>query len=318
MGKVFRLYSDFLYYCHYTQHNTESLNEMQQCLNEFQAEAREQLAGFHNTGFRTPKFHILSHYMEMIHSFGSLMHGDTEIPERMHVSFKKAFRNTNKKDNYDLQVARNLDEELLVDLLVKKVIGPGAMKAMPIHGTLSGKIESLQKADAHPDERLEPYLPSLKNYLLGFHRGLRLEDCKVSTWSTVKCLYQDVTSTEGPLQCFARATSKWAHRPDGEIYDFVLCDEDDDAERLCDYQAYQLHIIIQVHAGSETFNLVLGEEWSYNEMLDDVKMAAYSCPGTYRWFPSTSIVRTVQMVPIDDERMILNSHTDKAAWSAFY
>ena len=69
---------------------------MQNSLMAFKTEMATYLVDFHDTGMRTPKFHILEHYTWFILQFGSLLNGDTETTEGTHTIVKQSYRVTNK------------------------------------------------------------------------------------------------------------------------------------------------------------------------------------------------------------------------------
>jgi len=97
IGSLFSHFSEFLYYCHYVSHDRETLGYMKTSLQAFKREVEAHFFHRHSTEFKTPKYHILEHYVRFIEDFGSLVNGDTDTTEGMHPSVKNAYTNTNKK-----------------------------------------------------------------------------------------------------------------------------------------------------------------------------------------------------------------------------
>jgi hypothetical protein len=139
IGALFAHFADFVFYAHYQSHTEATLESMEESLQAFRKEVSDHLYEFNVTNFTTPKYHILSHYVMMVRRFGSLLNGDTEVPERLHCGVKIAYRRTNKKGEWLSQLARNLDEFFLVEQLYLKTENK---KKIPqcIHGTPGGRV----------------------------------------------------------------------------------------------------------------------------------------------------------------------------------
>lgn len=127
---------------------------METSLKDFRAEVGEHLFQFNKSDFTTPKYHILGHYMAMIRNFGSLLNGDTEVPERLHCGIKAAYKRTNKKGNWLECLARNLDEYFLVDQLYHKTVVPPA-EMIPEHGKVCAVRCRPRKFTLEFDEYIE-------------------------------------------------------------------------------------------------------------------------------------------------------------------
>jgi len=115
VAKLFADFSEFVFYAHYKSHTQATLASMEQKLSDFREQVQLHLFRFAKTDFTTPKYHMLQHYGAFVRKFGSLLNGDTEVPERLHVNLKAAYKRTNKKDDWTGQMARNLDEIFLVE-----------------------------------------------------------------------------------------------------------------------------------------------------------------------------------------------------------
>lgn len=92
---------DFIFYASYTSHSTQTLQLMQEHLDDFHEnkEAFIALGARHQDHFNFPKLHSLEHYADAIRSLGSADGYNTELPERLHIDFAKAgYRASNKKD----------------------------------------------------------------------------------------------------------------------------------------------------------------------------------------------------------------------------
>lgn len=92
---AFKHYYEFQNYCHYVSHNQATIGYMKTSLKAFKDAVLEEFGDYDD--FWYLKFHILEHYPEQIERFGSLLNGDTETPEGLHPTIKRAFKNTNKK-----------------------------------------------------------------------------------------------------------------------------------------------------------------------------------------------------------------------------
>lgn len=104
-GPVFYYFSEFLNFCHYESHNLTTLNYLRTSLDKFKNEVERvfvQDTRLKDCRFATPKYHILEHYAEQIQMFGSLLNGDTDSTERIHVLVKQAYKLTNKKGEHNL------------------------------------------------------------------------------------------------------------------------------------------------------------------------------------------------------------------------
>lgn len=152
VAKLFADFAEFVYYAHYKSHDQDTSTDMEAKLSAFRVEVQRHLYRFAKTDFTTPKYHMLQHYGAFVRKFGSLLNGDTEVPERMHVSVKAAYRRTNKKGDWTGQMARNLDEIFLVEQLYQQTQRSKRSKPL-VHGKVTGRsieprLFSLPQADA--------------------------------------------------------------------------------------------------------------------------------------------------------------------------
>jgi len=154
VATLFADFADFVYYAHYVSHNEETLRSMDTALSDFREEVETYLYDHNKTKFTTPKYHMLQHYTEFIRRFGSLLNGDTEVPERMHVSVKAAYRRTNKKGNWEAQMARNLDEVFLVEQLFEQTERAKPLRHL-IHGRVRGRQARSRLLSLEQDDIIE-------------------------------------------------------------------------------------------------------------------------------------------------------------------
>jgi hypothetical protein len=154
IGSLFAHFADFVYYAHYKSHDEDTLELMDESLRAFRTEVALHLYTFNKTDFTTTKCHMFAHYSMMIRKFGSLLNGDTEVPERLHVGVKLAYKRTNKKGNWLSQLARNLDEYFLIDQLYHQTEQKRNVNH-PIHGTPTGIISRRKKFNKEQNEILE-------------------------------------------------------------------------------------------------------------------------------------------------------------------
>ena len=92
---------DFLYLAQYRSHSTETLDYLQDSLDEFHANKKIflQLNVRPGDNFDLPKLHSLQHYVNCIKRFGTTNGYNTESTERLHIDFVKVpYRQSNKKD----------------------------------------------------------------------------------------------------------------------------------------------------------------------------------------------------------------------------
>jgi len=146
VADLFADFADFVYYAHYVSHDAETLRGMEDSLQDFRDGVSEHLYGYNKGEFTTPKYHLLQHYSEFVRKFGSLLNGDTEVPERMHVAVKAAYKRTNKKGNWESQMARNIEEGFLVEQLYQQTEQRRNAKRL-VHGRMKGRQVRLRKLE---------------------------------------------------------------------------------------------------------------------------------------------------------------------------
>jgi len=154
VAALFADFADFVYYAHYVSHDEETLAGMEESLENFRAGVSEHLYGYNNSEFTTPKYHLLQHYSEFVRKFGSLLNGDTEVPERMHVAVKAAYKRTNKKGNWEGQMARNIEEGFLVEQLYQQTQQRPKVKRL-VHGRMKGRQVRLRRLEKEQIEVIE-------------------------------------------------------------------------------------------------------------------------------------------------------------------
>lgn len=89
---------DFLYIAQYCRHSTETLQYLQDALNNFHAN-KDAFDDVLNSDWNFPKVHMLQHFIDSIRLFGTTNNYNTETSERLHIDFvKDAYQATNKKD----------------------------------------------------------------------------------------------------------------------------------------------------------------------------------------------------------------------------
>jgi Plavaka transposase len=97
--KVAHALLDFIYLAQFRCHTSESLDSMQQALDEFHNNKDVFVSEGIRTHLNIPKIHSMAHYIEMIRSHGSADGYNTEISERLHIDYaKNAYRASNKRD----------------------------------------------------------------------------------------------------------------------------------------------------------------------------------------------------------------------------
>lgn len=90
---------DFIYYAQYQSHTEESLSRMQAALELFHTNKNVFVEHGVWEHFNILKIHLMVHYVDSIHLFGSADGFNTELPERLHIDFtKRAYRASNRHD----------------------------------------------------------------------------------------------------------------------------------------------------------------------------------------------------------------------------
>jgi hypothetical protein len=102
---------DFVHLAQYHSHTDETLQALQDALDDFHA-LKDVFIGLGcRKHFNIPKFHLLVHYTKSIRLFGSLDGFNTENLEQLHIDYaKKAYAATNRKD-YTIQMTRWLNRQ---------------------------------------------------------------------------------------------------------------------------------------------------------------------------------------------------------------
>jgi hypothetical protein len=96
-----RAIMDFLYYSQYPIHTDTTLTLMRAALNRFHTNKDIFVDLGVRDHFNIPKFHFLSHYIDLITLFGTTDNFNTQYTERLHIDYAKdAYAATNKKDEY--------------------------------------------------------------------------------------------------------------------------------------------------------------------------------------------------------------------------
>jgi hypothetical protein len=96
-----RAIMDFLYYSQYSIHTDTTLGLMRDALNRFHTNKDIFIDLGVRDHFNIPKFHFLSHYIDLITLFGTTDNFNTQYTERLHIDYAKdAYAATNKKDEY--------------------------------------------------------------------------------------------------------------------------------------------------------------------------------------------------------------------------
>ena len=109
-----RVLLNFVCLAQYHSHTEETLQALQDALNDFHT-LKDVFIGLGcREHFNIPKLHSLVHYVESIRLFGSLDGFNTEKSEWLHIDYaKKAYAATNQKD-YTVQMTKWLDRQEVV------------------------------------------------------------------------------------------------------------------------------------------------------------------------------------------------------------
>ena len=78
-----------------------------------------------NQGWKNPKFHLLTHFVDMIERFGAPKNYDSQHPERNHKYNAKRPGRRSQKTNYasefEKQVARRVSEDIIINKLYDEI-----------------------------------------------------------------------------------------------------------------------------------------------------------------------------------------------------
>lgn len=106
---------DFIFYAQFHSHTSQTLDTLQNALDEFHAHKHIFKDLSVHDDFNIPKLHSILHYVDSIKSRGSADGFNTEFPEHLHIDFaKNAYRATNKRD-YVVQMTKWLMRQEMVD-----------------------------------------------------------------------------------------------------------------------------------------------------------------------------------------------------------
>ena len=93
---------DFLYLAQYPIHTDSSLELLSDALRRFHTNNGVFIDLGIRSHFNIPKFHFMSHYVELIKYFGTTDNFNTQYTERLHIDLAKdAYAATNHKDEYE-------------------------------------------------------------------------------------------------------------------------------------------------------------------------------------------------------------------------
>ena len=108
---------DFIYLASLHRHTSASLTAMGKALDSFH-QNKQAFIDFdarQPAHFNIPKYHMMEHYVALVHLLGTADGFNTEWSERLHIDYAKdAYRASNKKD-YTIQMTRWLRRQEAVD-----------------------------------------------------------------------------------------------------------------------------------------------------------------------------------------------------------
>ena len=97
---------DFLYLARYPLHTVETLDQLEQALENFHNNKQIFIDLGIRSDFKIPKLHFAGHYRFLIELYGTADNFNTEYTERLHIDLAKdAYRSTNSKDEYPQMTA---------------------------------------------------------------------------------------------------------------------------------------------------------------------------------------------------------------------
>lgn len=353
-GPLFDYFAQFLSYLHYVSHDRSTLQQTQDALRLFKEQVETLYFTLHRTQFTTPKYHVMEHYGEQIRKFGSLLNGDTESTERLHVYIKKAYKLTNKKvecffyaqmlsrlltsnkGNWVSQIANNLQETLQLKLLYDLRIRLPQDHNKPNHA-LKGEQQKTKLMSTASDPCIQRWKPRIMSYLREQIPEGHQDALKISVYNTLVCQYTDINNEEKLIEQTARAAPRWAHRSEGAIYDFVAINSKPQYDGLAGIEVARLSIIFRIDTPNGTCYELVGVQLCERGEDHGCILPVYRMTTEHRIFPAQLVARSLHMVPKWDERVIdmseeeeandlydqyeailLNIHSDNAIWNQYY
>ena len=90
---------NFIHLAHYETHTDETLQKLEQSWEKFTQAKKIFLSKGIWKNFKIPKIHSIQHYMEMVHSHGTVDGYNMEASEHLHIDLAKvAYESSNKCD----------------------------------------------------------------------------------------------------------------------------------------------------------------------------------------------------------------------------
>jgi hypothetical protein len=247
----------------------------------------------------------------------------------MHVKLK-----TLVLGNYQAQMARNLEERLVLEMLHNEKITAKEVKKRN-HHDLTGKIRKQQ------DTKLLPFEDVLREWVerQWLQNVQEDADCYFDVYTGLICRYYDINDPDIELECRARANSKWKHsEKKGGIHDFIIISNGSNQEGIAGIFMGQLKLLLGATCSNGEMRKIAIISPMEQVNVDSL-LPIFEYTGETIVIDATSIVRTAHMVPhwstriidlaaeVDEiERDIMdlhtqyvfNTHSDNAAWNYYY
>jgi len=243
-----------------------------------------------------------------------------------------------QKGDWVAQIADNLQEGLQLKLLYDLRIRLPETKEKPNHmlkGQQHKKPKRLSTASAPCIQRWKDSIRDyLRDEITEHQQGL----LKITVFNTLVCQYTDINNLEKVIEQTARASHSWKHRTSGNIFDFVAIDRTPKVDGLSGIDVGRLSLIFRITIPKyvNCYELV-GVQLCARVEDDECIFPVYKMTDDHSIFRTNQIARSLHMVPKWDERiinvsddpnnvevydeyakMLLNVHSDNAAWNEYY
>jgi hypothetical protein len=183
---------------------------------------------------------------------------------------------------------------------------------------------------------IEEWKTGIVSWLEHTHEHNAMDGLKITVYKTLTCHFADINNPSKNIQQGVRASAKWKHREENEIFDFVaVSNNDPTAEGLSAYRMGRLSLLFRLLLSNGTTYDLAGIRWALRVEDSDCILPVYTMGDSESIVPVQDIMRAVHMVPKWDtkiinlmetekgilanyENMVLNVHADMAMWNYFY
>ena len=221
--QICRALLEFVYLAQYSSHSKETLEYMNDALEEFHQYKQVVVDLGIRDNFCLPKLHALLHYIPSIKLFGATDNYNTEMFERLHAEYiKPAYRATNKRDER-LQMLKWLTRQERVEgfkmLLMLQNGKNGSIGS--VLKTIDGRPFLLAKRCPYPNRRISQIEETHNAIWFSYYLKVYLKKCgaidyhgnrqqtvldyelpfnMINIWTLVKIRHKDIQGLDENMQ----------------------------------------------------------------------------------------------------------------------